>query len=345
MNFINLPKLKPGDKVAILSPSSDAASYFPWVVDQGLDRLKSVFGLNPVEYPTTRKRQPTPKERAKDLMAAFSDKGIKAIVATIGGSDQVKLLPYLDSSIIADNPKLFLGYSDNTNISQYLWNLGIPSYYGGAIMVQFAMPGPHMLKETIDTLRLALFDGGEYFLQPSHEYTDFELEWQDKDNLSKSRKFEENDGWYWDGSGKATGRLWGGCVESMLQYLSAGQPLPKFDTTDIVLFLETAENIPDHWVVDTLLTSLGEQKVLDRTTAVLMGRPKSWEFSKQLSDEERGEYKLAQRNTVISTIRKYRHDIPIVQNVDFGHTDPQVIVPVGNKAYVDSTNQTIKFVY
>lgn len=345
MNFITLPKLKAGDKVAILSPSSDAASLYPWVLDRGLERLESTFELVPVEYSSTRKRQASPEERATDIMAAFSDKEIKAVFATIGGSDQVRLLPYLDSSIIAENPKPFFGYSDNTNLSQYLWSLGIPSYYGGALMVQFAMPGSGMLEKTTETLRLALFEGGEYSMQPSQEFTDIELEWRDKENLKKDRKFEINEGWYWDGNGKANGRLWGGCVETMLQYMSAGRPLPAFEDTNIILFLETAENIPDYWVVKTLLTSLGEQKVLDRTTAVLIGRPKSWDFSRQLSAQERTEYKDEQRKTVIETIRKYRQFIPIVQNLDFGHTDPQVIVPAGNLAYVDSSNQSIRFMY
>lgn len=345
MKFIKLPKLKLGDKVAILSTSSDTASHFPWVLDLGLERLKTDFHLKPVEYPTTRKRSPSPKERANDIMAAFSDKDIKAIIATIGGSDQIKLLPHLDPAIISANPKPFMGYSDNTNLSLFLWNLGIPSYYGGAIMVQFAMPGEKMLDSTVETIRLSLLDGGEYTLKPAKDFTDIELEWGVKNNLSKTRIFEKNEGWYWDGIEVAEGRLWGGCVETLLQYLSAGKPIPNFQDTDIVLYLETAENIPDHWVIDTLLTSLGERGVLDRTTAVLIGRPKAWEFSKQFSPDVRASYREKQRETVVQTIRKYRSDIPIVQNLDFGHTDPQIIVPTSCKAIIDTSNQSIKFQY
>lgn len=345
MQFIDLPKLNPGDKVAILSPSSDAASYFPWVLDRGIDRLKSEFHLIPVEYPTTRKKSPSPKDRAQDVMAAFYDEEIKAIFTSIGGNDQVRLLSYLDSNIIKNNPKPFMGYSDNTNISQYLWNLGIPSYYGGALMVQFAMPGASILESTAESIRRALFDKGTYPIKPSNEFTDIELEWGDKDNLGKNRTFEKNEGWYWDGVGSATGILWGGCVETLVQYLSAGNPTPNFADTNIILFLETAEDIPDHWVVDILLTSLGERGILEHTDAVLVGRPKAWEFTKRLTYEERAVYREMQRNSVLSAVRKYRIKIPIVQNLDFGHTDPQIIVPAGQKAFIDSSIQSIQFNY
>jgi muramoyltetrapeptide carboxypeptidase LdcA involved in peptidoglycan recycling len=345
MRFIKLSKLKPGDKVAILSPSSDAANHFPWVFDRGIERLKNDFNLIPVEYSSTRKKQPTPKERALDLMKAFTDKEIKAIFTAIGGNDQVRLLPYLDKKKISANAKPFIGYSDNTNICQYLWNIGVPSYYGGALMVQFAMQGNNILNQTKESLQWALFQGGTHAIKPSVEFTDIELEWSDKSNLVKSRSFESNEGWYWDGSGMATGVLWGGCVESLLQYLSAGNPTPNFESTNIVLFLETAENIPEPWVVETLITSLEERGVLERASAVLVGRPKAWEFNKQLKPNERAVYRTSQRESVIKSIRKYRADIPIVQNLDFGHTDPQIIVPSGNMATVDADNKTILFSY
>ncbi|PID33416.1 LD-carboxypeptidase [Candidatus Saccharibacteria bacterium] len=345
MEFIDLSKLKPGDKVAILSPSSDAASYFPWVLDRAIDRLKGSFNLIPVEYPSTRKKKPSPKERAEDLMRAFSDKEIKAIFTTIGGSDQVRILPYLDKEVIKNNPKLFMGYSDNTNLSQFLWNIGIPSYYGGALMVQFAMQGSKILQQTEESLRWALFDGGVHAIKRSDEFTDIELEWSDKSNLDKTRSFEKNDGWYWDGTGTVSGKLWGGCIESLLQYLSAGNEVLIPEGKNIVLFLETAENIPEPWVIETIFNSLGVLGILERTVAVLVGRPKAWEFNKRLSSRARIAYREKQRNTIIGLVREYNSSIPIIQNMDFGHTDPQIIVPFGNKAMIDSASKTIKFTY
>jgi hypothetical protein len=48
------PKLTPGDRVAVLSLSFAAPAVFPAVHEQAMRRLRTDFGLEPVEYPTTR---------------------------------------------------------------------------------------------------------------------------------------------------------------------------------------------------------------------------------------------------------------------------------------------------
>ena len=87
-----------------------------------------------------------PAARAADVNAAFADPEITAILTSIGGDDQIKILKHLDADLIAANPKPFFGLSDNTNLHNYLWNLGIVSYYGGAVMTELGRPGsinPH----------------------------------------------------------------------------------------------------------------------------------------------------------------------------------------------------------
>src|SRR5438552_1419608 len=97
------PYLNPGDKVAIVSPSEGCAFLFPWVYEQGIRRIKEQFQLEPIEFPTACKSPEylakNPKARADDINQAFADTSIKAIIATIGGSDQIRILPYLDKEI------------------------------------------------------------------------------------------------------------------------------------------------------------------------------------------------------------------------------------------------------
>ncbi|MEI7668027.1 MAG: S66 peptidase family protein [Erysipelotrichaceae bacterium] len=343
--FIPLAKIKPGDQVAIISPSAGYPGLFPWIEDLGLERLRKEFKLIPKEYPTTRLMNSSLKDRARDVMAAFADPQNKAVFTSIGGSDQIKLIKYLDPDIIRANPKPFFGYSDNTHLHNFLWNLGIPSYYGSAIMTQFAMQGA-MHKETIDSLNHALFEPGECRLAVSNEFTDINLDWADKDNLSKNRKMEINDGLFWDGKKDAEGILWGGCVESLIVQAATNKYLPKDEDLDgLILVLETAEDIPDHWVIEYLLTGCGERGWLNRFKAVLVGRPKTWNFDKELTDTVRAEYRKQQRDTVIKVIREYNIDIPIVLNLDFGHTDPQIALPLGNKARILTTKQEIYLEY
>lgn len=159
MNFQQPSPLKPGDKVAIISPSSGMPFVFPWVYEQGIERLRTIFQLEPIEFPTARQSpeylSQNPQVRAGDINRAFADSSIKAIIATIGGNDQVRILPYIDKELLLANPKIFMGYSDNTNLHLFLWKLGIISYYGGGVMTQFAMGGG-MQDYTIDSIRKAI---------------------------------------------------------------------------------------------------------------------------------------------------------------------------------------------
>ncbi len=343
--FTALKKLQKGDQVAVVSPSAGLPGLFPWVFDLGLERLKTEFGLVPKEYPTTRQMGASLEDRARDVMAAFADPNNKAVFTSIGGDDQIKLIKHLDPEVFIKNPKPLFGFSDNTHLHNFLWNHGIPSFYGGAIMTQFAMHG-EMNKLTIDFLNHALFDSGEFELEVAKQYNDIGLDWADKENLSKTRQFEKNDGLFWDGTKSAEGILWGGCVESMIVQSSTAKYLPKDeDLEGTILCLETAEDIPEHWIMEYLLTGFGERGWFDKFQAVLVGRPKAWEFDKQNSKAQKAEYAKVQRETVLKTVREYNKTIPIIQNLDFGHTDPQVSLPMGNKLRIDSKNQKIYLTY
>ncbi|MEO8862771.1 MAG: S66 peptidase family protein [Candidatus Saccharimonadales bacterium] len=343
--FIELPKLKPGDQVAIISPSAGLPGLFPWVQDLGLERLRTIFELIPKEYPTTRQMGSSLEDRARDIMDAFSDPSNKAVFASIGGEDQIKLIKLLDPEVFLSNPKPFFGYSDNTHLHNFLWGLGIPSYYGGSIMTEFAFQQqiPELI---VKYLRQALFEVGEIEVEVADEYNDIGLDWSNENNLSKPRIFEPNEGLHWNGEQNAEGILWGGCVESLVAQSTTGKYLPNInDLEGAILFIETAEDIPDQWIVDYLLTGFGERGWFDKFKAVLVGRPKAWEFNKQNSADEKAEYRKIQRDTILRVVREYNKDIPVIQNLDFGHTAPQIVLPYGNIARIDSRNRKITLRY
>src|SRR5215472_7209968 len=118
------PKPRPGDRVAIVSPSSGLPGVFPRPFELGLSRLRADFGLVPVEYPTTRVMNSAPGDRAADIHAAFADPDITAVITSIGGDDEIRVLPHLDADLLRANPKPFFGYSDNTCLLAHLWHLG-----------------------------------------------------------------------------------------------------------------------------------------------------------------------------------------------------------------------------
>jgi len=98
---VQLPaRAVPGDKVAVLSPSFAAPGLAPEVREQAMVRLRALTGLVPVEYPTTRRIGASAHDRARDLDAAFADPEVRAVLATIGGEDQITVVPDLDARLV-----------------------------------------------------------------------------------------------------------------------------------------------------------------------------------------------------------------------------------------------------
>lgn len=334
-------KLVKGDKVAILSPSFAAPGRFPDVYKLGLERLETVFGLVPVEYPTTSKLGASAEARSVDLIAAFQDPAIKAVVATIGGDDQVTYIKNLPFEPFMNNPKPFFGYSDNSHFCNFLFLNDIPSYYGGSLFTQYAMQG-EMDEYTVKYINHALFEEGEFELIASQTYNDQGLDWDDASLLKTKRQHWPNEGFIWDGNKNTAGYLWGGCVESVDEMLRHGVQIPTLERFEnIVLMLETSEEIPSADYVFRVFRALGERGILARVQGVLVGRAKAWEFDKPNTPEQKEEYQKQQQETVMRAVRQYNTEIPVIQNMNFGHTDPQIPIPYGSKIRIDGLNKRV----
>lgn len=341
MEMKKLPKLEKGDKVAIVSPSFAAPGRWPDVYELGLRRIREVFDLEPVEFAVTKKIGASGEERAKDLVAAFEDPTIKAVAASLGGDDQVTYIKNLPREPFVNNPKPFFGYSDNTHFANFLFLNGVPSYYGAALFTQFAMQGG-MDEFTIEYIKHALFDEGEFELRSSPIYNDQGLTWNDPENLNKKREYWPNDGWQWGGSGNGEGLLWGGCIESVDEMLRHGVLIPSLEQFEnIVLMLESSEEIPSPDYVFRIMRAFGERGILGRVRGVLIGRAKAWEFDKPNTPEQKIEYRKSQREAIEKALQQYNTNIPLVQNLDFGHTDPQIPMPYGGMVKIDSDTKKI----
>src|SRR5580692_12116506 len=206
-------KPRRGDAVAVLSPSAGLPARFPLPFELGLRRLREEFGLRPVEYPTTRAAQASPAERAADIHAAFADPDIRAVIASIGGEDELKVLGHLDPDLLGANPKPFFGYSDNTNLHLFLWNLGLVSYLGGSVMVQLGWPvAMHPVGRR--SLERAMFGTGRYRLEPADRYCDEDGDWALESTLTTEPASFPAAPWSWHGpAATVTGPAWGGSLE------------------------------------------------------------------------------------------------------------------------------------
>src|SRR5699024_2064754 len=152
-------KLEPGDRVAVVAPSFAAPGFAPRVHEQAMQRMVSELELQSVEYPSTRVVDAPARTRADDINAALADPGIRAVFSTLGGDDQITVLPYLDTDAARKDPKPFCGKSDTSNILYWRWGLGIGGYYGGSTQIHLGS-GPYIDPIHLASLRAALFDGG-----------------------------------------------------------------------------------------------------------------------------------------------------------------------------------------
>ncbi len=327
--------------MAVLSPSFAAPGFAPEVHEQAMRRLREATGLIPVEYPTTRRLDAAPEDRAADLDAAFRDPGIRAVLATIGGDDQVRVIPHLDADAVLADPKIFLGYSDNTNLLNWLWNLGIPGYYGGSTQVHLGA-GPALDDIHVASLRAALLDGGSLELTDPGESEDFGVDWRSPRALSDFGDREPTAPWSWAGSRReVAGRTWGGCIEVLDQLAVAGR-LPTVEALEgAVLLLESSEEVPPARWMRRWVRGLGERGVLQAISGVLVARPPASTHGAVPPAADRARYREEQRDVVVEEILRYNPEALICVGVPFGHTRPQWILPYGGTIRMDGTRQTI----
>ena len=325
-----------------MSPSWAGAGVFPAVHERGLEVLRDQLGLVPVELPTTRHVGATPEERARDINAAFADPELKALMAVIGGSDQITVLPHLDARLISANPKAFFGYSDNTNLLNFLWRLGIVGYHGGSTLVHLARPGGvHPVH--LASLRHALFDHDVVELSPLNEFTDLQPDWGNTSTLEGPLATTSDDGWHWHRADRVvTGPTWGGNLEILHMNLATNRwILPNERYAGCVLLLETSEEMPSADTVFRMLRDAGERGLLGQFSALVFAKAKAWHVHAPLSVSERAAFRAEQEDAIARALDIYNPTAPFVYGPDFGHTDPQWVLPYGGQMTIDGPARRI----
>lgn len=339
--MLSAPKLVPGDRVAILSPAFAAPAVAPALHEQAMRRLTELTGLIPVEYPTTRELGATPQARAADVNAAFADPSIRAILATIGGDDQILVVPHLDPALPVADPKPFVGYSDNTNILDWLWGLGVQGYYGGSTAVHLG-PGPGVDDLHLRSLRALLLDGGELDITEPGESEDVGRRWNDPRSLVEFGERTPTEPWTWAGPARRVeGVTWGGCLEA-IDGLAFADRLPATEALEgAILLLETSEERPPAGWVARWLRGLGERGILGAVAAVVVARPPVSDFEFHPTPAEAAALRAAQRDAVVDVVSRYNPEAVICVGPPFGHTRPQWILPYGGTMVVDGATRAI----
>lgn len=244
--------------------------------------------------------------RVADLHAAFEDDDVKAIITVIGGFNANQLLPYLDWDLIRSNPKILCGYSDITALGCAIHAMTGLITYSGPHYSSFGMK--KHFDQTLDWFRAALLTDGGFDVEPAATWAD-EAWFDDQEH----RTILPNEGYWLLGEGTAEGPLIGGnlCTLNLLH----GTPYMP-DLTGAIVFVE--DDFEAHAATfDRDLTSLTQQPGFDGVVALLIGR-----FQQQI------EMTRAKLEAIVGSKREL-DGLPIIANVDFGHTYPILTLPVG----------------
>ena len=340
--MIKPQRLRAGDTVAIVSLSSGMGgeAKFKHRYQLGKSRLETVFGLNVVTMPNALRGieylYKHPEARAADLMQAFEDKCIKGIFCMIGGDDTIRLLPHINFDTIRNNPKVFMGYSDTTANHFMMYKAGLTSFYGPSILGEFA-ENAAMHEYTKHHVDAVLFNPCEELaIAPSPVWTSEFVEWSDKAKSQMPRAMTEDKKGYelLQGTGTVQGRLLGGCVDVLPMLVGTEIWPTREHWRDSILFLETSEERPEPNSVKYILRGLAAQGILDCAGGIIFAKP----YNEKFYDE----YKQVLLQVVKDECG--RSDMPIMYNVNFGHTAPMCVLPYGAALEIDCNTKSLRLI-
>lgn len=333
MKLIKPKHLSVGDVIATVSCSHGWAGEpsVLWKYELGKKRLEETYGLNVLSAPNSMKGleylHKNPEARAEDMHWAFENRDIKAVIANMGGNDSHRVIPFIDSSVIQNNPKIFIGYSDVMNIHLLCYKAGLSTFYGHNLLPTIAEPqGFH--EYSSKWFKKTLFDVspiGE--IEPSDNWTHEMPNHEDSDFRSV---YSPNPGYeIIQGQGVVSGRLIGGHMGIMLLE-NETISLSLDDYKDSILFME---DIPYFFTSENVVRFfrwLGEKGFLQALSGIIIGKIcEVIDFSI---------YGDVIRHIICDEYGM--KNLPVLYGLNFGHSSPMFVIPYGAKAKIDCIKKT-----
>ena len=319
MTFTKPSKLQPGDTVAAISLSSGAAGEFPKVYEVAKRNLERTLGVQLVETPSALKPDAwlyqNPKARADDLHWALQNPDVKGVFSTIGGYESVRVMPFINPELIRAHPKVLLGFSDTTVTHLAFLSAGVTSLYGPSLMAGFADLNAFPYTETW-AKRLLSGWFGPY--EAAKKWTEDLSDWD-------APEFEAE-------VARPKDLHPGGCVE-VLEMLKGTHWWPRPELwRGAVVFLE-ASDAPAPEQMEYWLRNYATQGILGEAAALLIARPRG--------------HTPEQKETLWNAVKRVllevdRADMPVVANLDIGHTNPMTTLPLGCKVAVNPEKKRVE---
>ncbi|MET7336053.1 S66 peptidase family protein [Nonomuraea sp. NPDC005650] len=319
MNAVFPPKLNRGDVVRVVAPARSRAMVMEHdhtgIIGSRFAELGLTLSYGRHVDERDAFHSSSVASRVADLHDAFADPSVAAILTVIGGYNCNELLPFLDWELIRANPKILCGYSDITALQNaILARTGLVTY-SGPHWSTFGMRDH--FEETLRWFTSVMFDTAPVALAPAARWSD-DLWFLDQDK----REPLPNDGWWPLRPGTAEGRIVGGnlCTLNLLQ----GTPhMPSLDGA-ILIVEDDLESHPATFARD--LTSLLQLPDAPKIRGLAIGRfQHASRMSRPLLEQ------------IVAT-QPVLNGVPVLANIDVGHTNPLATIPIGGQARLTVTD-------
>jgi muramoyltetrapeptide carboxypeptidase LdcA involved in peptidoglycan recycling len=314
MKPITPKKLGFGDKIRVVAPAMSLSMIAENNIGYAINKLNEI-GLN-VDFSKHAKESDMfessrIKSRVNDLHDAFEDDTVRAILSVIGGFNSNQLLGQIDYELIKYNPKIFCGFSDITALSNAIFaKTGLITYSGPHFSTFGMQKG---IDYTVEYFNKCLYSETPFEILPSKKWSDDAWYLNQEERL-----FIPNDGPKIIQEGEAEGTSIGGNL-CTFQLLHGTEYMPSLE--DTIIFIEedylAGEFFPNSF--DRDLQSLIHQSNFEGVKGIIIGRAQK---SVNMTTEK--------LKHIIKT-KKELSQIPIISDVDFGHTTPQITLPIGGK--------------
>lgn len=309
--------LRKGDVVGIIAPSAppfepgDLEFTYRWLKKLGLG-----WKLGKHVFDSHSDLGGSDQARLEDLHSMWADPEVNAILPVRGGNGAVRLLPMLDFDLIAQHPKIIIGFSDITGlIIPIHQRTGLITFHGptAGSFYDSSYTYSYFTRALMETRPLGTVRDPSSKSQWNPEYPPYRLVIAE---------------------GRGTGRLTGGCLTLIRQLMGTAF---EIETEGRILFLEDVAEEP--YSIDRMLSQLLLAGKLKQCTGIVVG------------DCVRCRPGMSGRNVLplsysIEEVLRERLGglgIPVIYGPRLGHGTDKLTLPLGVMASLDVTRKAARF--
>lgn len=318
--------LAPGDTVMVVAPAKYLDKGRVTLAKKRLEEMGFVVRMQDNIFRKKGFLGGTDDERAAELMAAFKDPQVKAILPGTGGYGTTRILDKLDYDVIRHNPKILVGFSDITGL-----HIGINQKTG---LVTFHSPLPEWglgidqnlspfagkwFWRAILASKYAGADGPGYSIITRPE----------AGRADDQKLFKDVPAPMTMHGGKGRGRLIGGNLSVVHAMMGTSY---EIQTDGKILFLEDVGEAP--YRVDRMLNTLRLAGKFEHVTGVILGQFSARKEEAQWDDDE----------SIDDVLKDFfgKLNVPVVTHFPLGHIRYNATLPEGAMAELDADAQTLR---